>query len=118
MTRYEIFIEAKAENTVAAKGTSFIVEKDGYKAAWVDGRAICRLGATGLPTVSGQPLDLEAGKYTVRKVFTLDKKAKATVVTVDALVELAASRGVDISKKVQALIGELQGAEPVEGDHA
>jgi len=112
LTRYEVFVEAKAQATQATPGVSFIVTQEGYKQAWVSGRALCRLGAENLPTVGGDPLTLEAGKYTVRKVFTLDRKVKVPVVTVDALVTLASERGVKIARPLEALIAELLGEAP------
>lgn len=116
MTRYIVTAEKKnSDPAQEAEQVQFLVVADGYKQAWVEGRNICRLGEI-VPGKDDEPIEILAGMYTVRKVFSLEKgrNGKPKVITLSDFEKAAADEGLILSKRVLELIAKLKGDQPAE----
>lgn len=114
---YEVSVDRKDKETKDGQGYDliFFVRDIGYKQAWTNSRAVCRLGSEHVHEdlrpfdKDGEPVAIQAGIYTVRKVFQADKKpAKGKDLTVVDLVVAAETKGIHVSNKLRELIDEME----------
>jgi hypothetical protein len=104
MTTYRVSADPRAEDQAAI---DFFIDADKHKIAWTDARKLLKEGGTA-KTADGD-ITIAAGQYTVRTVFSTERKAaKAPVLTVDALLEAAQAENVSIPKKPAELIDRLR----------
>lgn len=111
--RYRITADRKTAVVNATDNSvTFVIKSNGFKQAWSDARNLTRVGADKLPTeTEGQTVDLQAGMFTVRSVFTIDKstggRAKAKVISAADFLAAAKAKEIHLPKKLADLAAEM-----------
>lgn len=121
MATYRVLLEAKATVAQAAVQLTVKYDDEDYNAAWVGARTVCRLGtlfkddpnckkpsnAREFFHEDGKPCPVNAGVFTVRRIFAENTRKKGkqrmTILTAEELMQVLASREIEVSDELKSV---------------